>query len=46
MNKKKELAIVLGATGNMAFAAANVIMSVKNTSADIVDEVIVLHSKI
>ena len=43
---KKNLAIVIGATGNMSFAAANVVMSVKNTSGNIVDEIIILHSDI
>lgn len=46
MQNKKNLAVVIGATGNMAFAAANVIMSVKKTSSDITDEIIVLHSEI
>jgi len=46
MTQKKNLAVVIGATGNMAFAAANVVMSVKKTSSDIVDEIIILHSDI
>jgi len=43
---KKELAIFLGATGNMAFAAANVIACVKKHSGYLNPEIIIYHENI
>jgi len=46
MNKKKELAIVLGATGNMAFALANVLIGIKKYSPKINADFIVFENNI
>lgn len=40
---KKNLAIVLGATGNMAFAVANVLMGLKKYSPNLADDIIIFQ---
>lgn len=44
MCKKKDVAIVLGATGNMSFAVASVLMDIKKHSQDIADDIIIYHN--
>lgn len=46
MGNKKELAIVFGITGNLAFALANVIMGLKKHSSHLNFEIIVFHQEI
>lgn len=44
MQEKKGLAIVIGASGDMAFAVANVLMGIKKHSPNLADEIIIFHS--
>lgn len=46
MSQKKELAIVFGATGNMAFALANVLIGLKKHSPDLITDLIVFEQGI
>ncbi len=46
MNKKKELAIVLGATGNMAFALGNVLIGLKKHNPALNADIIVFEQGI
>jgi len=46
MNEKKNLAIILGATGNMAFALANVLIGIKKHSPNISADFIVFENNI
>ncbi len=43
MHTKKEMAIVLGASGNMAFAIANVLMGLKKHSPNLADDIIIFQ---
>ena len=45
-SNKKELAIFLGTTGNMAFAAANVIQSIKKHSGYLNPDIILYHENL
>jgi len=46
VESKKELAIVFGITGNLAFALANVIMGLKKHSNHLSSDLIVFHQKV
>jgi len=43
---KKELAIVLGTTGNMAFAVANVLLGLKKYSPNLNPDIIIFHNDV
>jgi lipopolysaccharide biosynthesis glycosyltransferase len=43
MQNKKDMAITLGASGNMAFAAANVLMQLKKYSPNLANDVIIFQ---
>lgn len=46
MFEKKKLAIVFGATGNMSFAVASVLMDIKKHSPNLADDIIIYHNDI
>lgn len=46
MNNKKEFAIVLGATGNLTFALANVLIGIKKHSPQLETDIVIFHKDI